>query len=159
MFNELDAQSPFDRGARNGFRLVKDLDEAEVPATVKGPLPDIHTRDYAKEKPVADAIFEVYRSLYAYDRTELKASIEAVEDSSDRFRREKVGFAATYGNERMFAYLYTPKNVRPPWQVVLFFPARRSPGCAPSRSCRRRICSRSSSRTAARVRCRSSRAP
>ena len=122
MFNELDAQSPFDRGARNGFRLVKYLDEAEVPATVKGPLPDIHTRDYAKEKPVADAIFEVYRSLYGYDRTELKASIEAVEDSSDRFRREKVGFAATYGNERIFAYLYTPKNVRPPWQVVLFFP-------------------------------------
>ena len=122
MFNELDAQSPFDRGVRNGFRLVKYLDEAEVPATVKGPLPDIHTRDYAKEKPVADAIFEVYRSLYAYDRTELKASIEAIEDSSDRFRREKVAFAATYGNERMFAYLYTPKNVRPPWQVVLFFP-------------------------------------
>ena len=122
MFYELDAQSPFDRAPANGFRLVKHLDETKIPAAVKGPLPEISTRDYQKEKPVPDAVFEVYRGLYAYDRGDLKASIEEVDDSADRFRREKVAFAASYGNERVLAYLYTPRKVSPPWQVVVFFP-------------------------------------
>ncbi|MCK5208170.1 MAG: hypothetical protein KAQ79_09120, partial [Cyclobacteriaceae bacterium] len=35
---------------------------------------------------------------------------------------EKITFNATYGNERIIAFLYLPKNVLPPYQTVIYFP-------------------------------------
>ena len=37
---------------------------------------------------------------------------------------EKVSYAAAYGGERIPAYLFLPKNGKPPYQVVLGFPGR-----------------------------------
>jgi formylglycine-generating enzyme required for sulfatase activity/dienelactone hydrolase len=122
MFTEVDAQAPFDRAPTHGFRLVKYLGEEKVPPAATGPVANAHQRDYATEKPVPEAIFEVYRSLYAYDRAELKATVGAVDDSSDRFRKEKVSFAGAYGNERVIAYLFTPRQGRPPYQPIIYFP-------------------------------------
>jgi eukaryotic-like serine/threonine-protein kinase len=36
-----------------------------------------------------------------------------------------VSFDAAYGGERVTAYLYLPKKVRPPYQTILFFPSAR----------------------------------
>ena len=72
--------------------------------------------------PVADVQFEVLKGFYAYDRAPLAAKVEAVDDSSPNFRRETVSFAAAYGGERIPAHLYLPKNARPPYQTVLYFP-------------------------------------
>jgi pimeloyl-ACP methyl ester carboxylesterase len=41
------------------------------------------------------------------------------------WREEKVSFDTGYRGERMAAYLFLPKNVRPPYQTVLFFPSAR----------------------------------
>jgi dienelactone hydrolase len=122
MFTDADAQAPLDRAPTNGFRLVKYLEEEKIPPATFAEVADPHSRDYAKEKPAPDAIFDVYRSLYTYDRTDLKPAVESVDDSSDRLRKEKVTFAAAYGNERVIAYLYTPKQGRPPYQPVVYFP-------------------------------------
>lgn len=38
------------------------------------------------------------------------------------WRREKVSLLAAYGNERIPVFLFLPKNARPPYQTVVFFP-------------------------------------
>ena len=75
------------------------------------------TRDFNREKPVSDALFQVYKSLYSYDRTPLHAAVESTEETDD-WKREKITFAAAYGNERVIAYLFLPKKSRPPCQTV-----------------------------------------
>jgi dienelactone hydrolase len=72
--------------------------------------------------PVSDDIFQVYRRLYVYDQTPLNPVIESVDESDSRWRKEKVSFDAAYGNERMTAYLFLPRNVAPPYQTVVYFP-------------------------------------
>ncbi len=79
-------------------------------------------RDYSKEKPVSDQVFEAYRSLYSYDKRPLDARVESPDDSHPYWRKEKVTFAAAYGNERMAAYLFLPKNAAPPYQTVVYHP-------------------------------------
>ena len=70
---------------------------------------------------VDEATFRIYAGLYGYDKTALESRVESVADA-DRWRIERVGFAAAYRGERMSALIYTPKNVPPPWQVVIYFP-------------------------------------
>jgi pimeloyl-ACP methyl ester carboxylesterase len=45
-----------------------------------------------------------------------------VDDAREYWRKEKVTFQAAYGNERVIAYLFLPKNAAPPYQTILFFP-------------------------------------
>jgi pimeloyl-ACP methyl ester carboxylesterase len=47
-----------------------------------------------------------------------------VKETSD-WREERVTFDAAYNGERMAAYLFLPKRVRPPYQTLLFFPSAR----------------------------------
>jgi dienelactone hydrolase len=88
-----------------------------------GPIERRPFRDYSKEMPVSDETFKSWLSdLYSYDRTELNAVVESVDDGSRHWRKEKITFDAAYGNERMTAYLFLPKRVKPPYQTVVFFP-------------------------------------
>ena len=80
------------------------------------------TRDYAREKPVTDEVFAAYRRLYSSDRGELAARVESTSDESDLWRVERVSYNAAYGGERVPAYLFLPKNSRPPYQTVVYFP-------------------------------------
>jgi cephalosporin-C deacetylase-like acetyl esterase len=70
---------------------------------------------------VPDALFQVYKSLYSYDKMPLRAAVESVEETDD-WKREKITFAAAYGNERVIAYLFLPKKSQPPFQTVVRFP-------------------------------------
>ncbi len=119
MFAVEDARAPFDRSAALGFRCAK---YSSPPAeSLTRPI-DTLNRDYSKEKPVPDSVFAFYKSLYSYDHTELDPKVEAVEDSSKYWRREKVSFRAAYGNERVTAYLFLPRNARPPYATIIYFP-------------------------------------
>src|SRR5439155_15579377 len=80
---------------------------------------------FAKARPVADDVFRVYRAMYAYDRTPLKATVEDMAGSSPDWTTQKITFNAAYGNERMSAFLFLPKNTQPPFQTVVFFPSAR----------------------------------
>ena len=79
------------------------------------------TRDLTKEKPVDDATFEAFRRFYSYDRTPLDPKIERTEEG-EYWRRERVSFAAAYGGERVLANILLPKNAKPPYQAVIWFP-------------------------------------
>ena len=117
-FRDADAADPWQRGQAFGLRLVKNLGPVGDAAE---PVPTLHG-DPQSVVPVADVQFEVLKGFYAYDRAPLAAKVEAVDDSSPSFRRETVSFAAAYGGERIPAHLYLPKNARPPYQTVLYFP-------------------------------------
>jgi dienelactone hydrolase len=47
--------------------------------------------------------------------------VESVDVTSPEWRTEKVSYAAAYG-ERIPAYLFIPKNAKPPYQVMIVFP-------------------------------------
>jgi dienelactone hydrolase len=71
---------------------------------------------------VGDEAFRVIRSVYAYTPRELKASVDEVDDSSPYWRKEKVSFSAAYGGDRVPAYVFIPKNARPPYQALVYHP-------------------------------------
>jgi eukaryotic-like serine/threonine-protein kinase len=119
MFTDQDAQAPLRRLPTYGFRLAKYAAETSVPmmAAISEPF-----RDYNTEKPVSDQVFQIYKSLFAYDKKPLDAVLEATDDSSEAYRRQRVTFSAGYGNERVTAYVFLPKHGTPPYQTIIFFP-------------------------------------
>jgi dipeptidyl aminopeptidase/acylaminoacyl peptidase len=70
--------------------------------------------------------------MFSYDHSALQATAERVEETSD-WREEKVSFKAAYGGERVIAYLFLPKNAKPPYQTVVYFPGREALGFRSSR--------------------------
>jgi len=127
LFVDSDARSPWDRAANFGFRCVKYLPDDKLAAGVSRAL-DVPARDYSKEKPASDEVFRAYARLYAYDKTDLDAVTEAVDDSAEDWRRERITFSAAYGNERVIAYLFLPKHSEPPFQTVIVFPGSNALG-------------------------------
>jgi|SRR5579864_476209 len=120
MFSGGDTRSPFDRSANNGVRLMK-ADASPIPARTLDPIVRL-VRDYSVEKPVPDEVFRVYAQQFAYDKSDLKPTIESTDDSSPFWRVERLTYNATYNNERIIAYLFLPKNAKPPYQTVVYFP-------------------------------------
>ncbi len=125
------ALSPFDRSATNGFRCVKNIEA--LPAEALTPLIPAG-RDLTKAKPVSDEVFRAYKMMYAYSKLPLDAKVEGITEETRDWRLEKVTFAPAYEGERMIAYLYLPKNVKPPYQTVVFFPSARVVGIHDSKN-------------------------
>jgi serine/threonine protein kinase/class 3 adenylate cyclase/dienelactone hydrolase len=121
MFATPDPLPPLDRRPSHGFRCIKLLSTNSLAAGVDDFVVR-SSRDYSKEKPVRDEMFRIYRSLFAYDKTPLEARIESVVDASPLWRKEKISFNAAYGNERMGALMFLPKQRPAPWQAVVYFP-------------------------------------
>ncbi len=122
LFRAGSQQSPFNRSPKNGFRCVGYLDSDTIPETVFQPVDYREPRDYSKEKPVSDAIFQVYKNQFSYDPIELNPEIEWTDDSTEDWTTERITFNASYENERVIAYLFLPKEATPPYQTVIFFP-------------------------------------
>jgi dienelactone hydrolase len=120
MFAAADAQPTFRRQANYGFRCASY--PRPLSADLLAPL-RAQRRDYSKEKPVDDETFNAYRAMYAYDHTPLNAAVESVNDRAEYWRTEKITFDAAYGNERVSAYLFLPRNAVPPYQLVVYFPS------------------------------------
>jgi len=120
MFVDGDAQSPIKRAPNYGFRCMKPASNPVSEALTR-PIEHL-TRDYNKEKPVSDQVFEIYKRFFAYDRTDLKPQVESVAESSEPWSKERITFNAAYGNERIFAYLFLPKDAQPPYQTIIYHP-------------------------------------
>ena len=109
------SKSPFDRGPDNGFRCAREVAPDAGASKAREPVPLVD-RDYDREKPVPDQIFEVYRGLYAYDKTDLAAKVERRDESAGNWIREKITFNAAYDGQRMAGYLFLPKKGHPPFE-------------------------------------------
>ncbi len=55
-------------------------------------------------------------------RPDLNAQVESRDESSEYWIRENITFDAAYGDERIIAHLFLPKNAAPPYQTVIYFP-------------------------------------
>jgi len=122
MFGNEGQLSVFDRSAKNGFRCVLYGDREKIPQEAFDPLELVTARNYTEEKPVNDDIFAIYRQQFAYDELVLNSNLELRDDSPEEWVMEKFSFDAAYENERMIAYLFLPKNAKPPYQTMIFFP-------------------------------------
>jgi eukaryotic-like serine/threonine-protein kinase len=120
MFTGWDAQSPFTRHPNSGIRCIK-VDRQEDLSPALTAVIHAPTRDVRKMKPVSSAVFEAWRSLYSFDHGDLKVQAEFVDDASPDWRMEKVSYAAAYGDERILAYVFLPKNAKPPYPVMIGF--------------------------------------
>jgi eukaryotic-like serine/threonine-protein kinase len=119
-FRDEDAQSPFERRADMGFRCMQQK-SGEVDGALLAAIPAV-ARDAGELKPVSDEVYEVYRHLYDYDRLPLDGRVEETASPNPHWSRERVSFRASYGNERVPAYLFIPRDVPPPYQTVVYFP-------------------------------------
>ena len=119
--NDAYTQPPFDRSPTNGIRLVRYESGDTTQVTLARPVL-LATRDFSRERPASDGLFEAYRRQYAYDRTPLDAAVVARDTSAEDYDLERITFAAAYGGERVTAYLYLPKGGRAPYQTVVYFP-------------------------------------
>ncbi len=126
MFGNWSQAPPFDRSSKNGFRCALYLDLEKIPESAFQIVKSGETRDFYKEKPVADPIFQVYKEQFSYDKTDLNANVESRDESSDRWIEERITFDAAYGGERIIAILFLPKNTAPPYQTVIYFPGSQS---------------------------------
>lgn len=122
LYTSPEALSPFDRSDTNGFRCVRNL--GAIPASAAQTIHSLN-RDFGRYKPVSDEVFRVYKLLYAYPNTPLRAVDEGVVKETADWREQKISFDAAYSGERMAAYLFLPKRVAPPYQTMLFFPSAR----------------------------------
>jgi eukaryotic-like serine/threonine-protein kinase len=111
--------APMDRSPINGFRCAKY--SSALPQQLTDPSQFL-IPDRRGDKPAGDAMFQVYRGIHQYTRAPLRQAIDTVEDKLPYWRLEKVSFQAGYGNERVAAYLYLPKNANPPYQGIVYFP-------------------------------------
>ena len=79
-------------------------------------------RDLSNARAADDRTFAIYSKQYDYEPFDLDSRVESVDDSSERWRIEKVSFTAAYGGERIPARVFLPKNAKPPYQTVVYFP-------------------------------------
>lgn len=117
------AKSAWDRSAVNGVRLVSYEPDESAVTTLRGAraLP-------ARERlePVSDEVFEVYRNLFDYDRKPLDAREEKAAVETSHWTHETVSFTAAYDDERVIANVFLPKNIEPPYQVIVYYPGSAS---------------------------------
>jgi serine/threonine protein kinase/dienelactone hydrolase len=122
-FAELAGAPAFDRSIKNGFRCAFYPDPEKIPESVSALATFQETRDYYKEEPVSEAIFSVYKEQFSYDKTHhLNVQLESRDENAEDWISERITFDAAYGNERIIATLFLPKNTSPPYQTVIYFP-------------------------------------
>jgi formylglycine-generating enzyme required for sulfatase activity/predicted esterase len=122
MTTDLYVQPPFDRSQTNGFRCVSFLHADENLAILKSSIIQPVPRDFMSEKPVSDQQFEIFKRMFAYDKTNLNSVVESEEKSEEDWIKQKITFDAAYNNERVMAYLFLPTKSKPPYQIVVYFP-------------------------------------
>jgi len=122
MYENLSQASKFDRSSRNGFRCALYLDRQKIPKSAFQLTKVEMVPDFYKLKPVPDSVFKVYKEQFTYDKKDLNARLEWRNESAKDWVQEKITFDAAYENERVIAYLFLPKNAKPPFQTVVYFP-------------------------------------
>ncbi len=125
IFGFLSQAPAMERSPRDGFRCAVYPDRKGVPAPAFQPQKPVEAKDLYKEKPVPDDVFRVYKELFSYDKTDLKARVDSRDERPD-WIHETVSFDSAYGGERVLAHLFLPRNAAPPYQAVVYFPGSQS---------------------------------
>ena len=119
MFTDEDAQEPFARGPSYGFRCA--VYPTPPPEAAFGPM--LSPFGTIPTKSPSGTTYS--RSCAGCTPTTARRwtlAPSSVDDSGEYWRKEKVSFRAGYGNERVPAYLFLPRNAKPPYQTVVWGP-------------------------------------
>jgi len=129
MYSDMSQLPSFDRSSKNGFRCVQYIDKENIPESAFQLIKNIEglygysgERDFSKETPVEDKIFEIFKNQFLYDKTDLNDKIEKTDSSNKDWIIEKITFNAAYGKDRIIAYLFSPRNASPPYQTLMYWP-------------------------------------
>lgn len=124
MFTFPDSQSVWAREPTIGFRCTFHPDGEEgLPSNLFDPIEHRPVRDYNDFQPVSEDVFTSWMNdLYEFDRGDVNAVLDSVDDSSPYWRKEKILFDAAYEDVQIIAYLFLPKGRKPPYQPVVYFP-------------------------------------
>ena len=71
---------------------------------------------------MSDEVLDVFKRQLAYVKAPLNARVESTDASNADWVREKISFDAGYELGRVSAFVFLPRNARPPYQLVVFFP-------------------------------------
>jgi eukaryotic-like serine/threonine-protein kinase len=119
LFEAPDVLPPDARLDDVGVRCMKS--ESEVPDSLRGPLPALR-HDFREDVPIADDVYAAVTAQFSYDRVPFSSETLSRDDSDRRWIRETVSYPAPYGDERIVAHLYLPRNALPPYQTIVYFP-------------------------------------
>ena len=120
MFGELEPRSPFDRSPVQGFRVAKYAAPVE-PRLIA--VFDRARRNFRAEPSASDDTFAQFLRMHRYPSAPLDARIEKTLTAPDgQTIVERATFTAPYPGERVIAYLWLPKDAKPPYQTVIIFP-------------------------------------
>ncbi|MBK5260283.1 MAG: protein kinase [Thermoanaerobaculia bacterium] len=98
-----------------GFRCVKGIGEGET-----GDFPLSTSEVVPVYQPVDDRTYKTILQQYEYTRTPLNARVVETKEAPD-WRREKITYEVA--GKTVIAYLFVPRNFKPPFQVIHFAPA------------------------------------
>ncbi len=121
LFYDLELLPPMIRTENIGFRCIKSISPDILPAALQ-PVARSPQRNIAAEKPCAEEVFTVLKSHYYYDKRSLDPRVESRDETPRDWILEKVSYDAGYPGERMISYIFLPKNSRPPFQTIIYFP-------------------------------------
>lgn len=122
LFNIFFSYPPFARADDFGFRCIKSIGNAKEENVASGQIPVRAEPEYAERKPCSEEVFEAYRALYAFTKTELDARIQSRQDWSEDTTVEMVSIIDASGGDRIPIYIFTPRKTAPPFQSVVYFP-------------------------------------
>ncbi|MBN1273020.1 MAG: protein kinase [Candidatus Aminicenantes bacterium] len=122
MFGNLSQAFPFDRSSNNGFRYALYPHPEKIPEAVFRSVEMGGAIDFYKEKPVSDTAFKFYKEQFSYDKTDPNGRVEWKDEKHEDWIEEQISFDAAYGEDRVIAILFLPKNASPPYQTVIYFP-------------------------------------
>ena len=126
MYGSITQADPFDRSVKNGIRCVIYPEKGKIPASFFASKTTGKTRNFYKETPVSDSIFNIYKDMFTYDKMDLKAVVEETNERSSHWIHQKITFSAAYDDERIIIHLFLPRNISPPYQTVIYFPGSSS---------------------------------
>ncbi|HZI99022.1 MAG TPA: protein kinase [Gemmatimonadaceae bacterium] len=124
IFVDAISEDPMDRSEMNGMRLMKSIHSpggAAAQDVLSRPAAR-GFRDYTKDQPASEGEFRSFVPIFDYDRTPLRAIVEKSDSSDPRWIKQTITYDAAYGQEKIRAYLFLPRNSRPPYQTVLYYP-------------------------------------
>jgi eukaryotic-like serine/threonine-protein kinase len=122
MYSSVTQADQFDRSLKNGIRCVIYPEKGDISDSLFASIKPSRPRDFYKEKPVSDKIFEIYKDMFSYDKVDLNVTVEETKENPNNWIHEKISFSAAYENERILIHLFLPKNSTPPYQTVIYFP-------------------------------------
>jgi formylglycine-generating enzyme required for sulfatase activity/predicted esterase len=118
-----DSAPASDRSPTNGFRCA-DYGRTSLSEKLAGPVyRPIPTTERAAPVP---ELFETFRTQYLPISAPLNPRVESTDTTAADWTKQKITFDAGYEDARVSAYLFLPKNLKPPFQVVVYFPGRSS---------------------------------